>query len=304
LMQAINLLLSDTDQIVYVLGLDREKIAAGLAAKFHELLPFLNEKRDGSKEISGLDFGYSYLEKFIQIPFQVPRPAIQDIAHLLSTLNKDQVGPRNPGATDVSLGVLFETQADSPLVRTIVMAMAPALEFNPRRIKQFINQFRLSAIIASQTGLFGSPRKPEYRTFTPEILGKLLTITLRWPLLIVDAHSNPGLLDELEAAAVARQKPNEKASDAGPESELARYWLGKPALCDLLLVGLDLLLGKVSASQSLEGLDLERYLQVAPAIQSRAKASRGGPSPSPLPTSHEEYNVSPKADDERSSALA
>ena len=171
LMQAINLLLSDTSQVVYVLGLDREKIAAGLASKFHEVLPFLNEKRDGSKEYSGLDFGYSYLEKFIQIPFQVPRPAGRDIARMLSTLNQQKPTTDAGKASEVSPGLLFETQVDSPLVQDIVMTVAPALEHNPRRIKQFINHFRLSAIIASQTGLFGAPRDAKFAVFTPQILG-------------------------------------------------------------------------------------------------------------------------------------
>jgi len=70
LMQAINLLLDDSPRVVYVLGLDREKIAAGLAAKFEKVLPYLIDKRSKTSGYSGLDFGYSYLEKFIQIPFQ------------------------------------------------------------------------------------------------------------------------------------------------------------------------------------------------------------------------------------------
>jgi len=287
LMQAINLLLSDSSQIIYVLGLDREKIAAGLASKFHDVLPFLNEKRGGSTEFSGLDFGYSYLEKFIQIPFQVPRPADPDIARLLSKLNDEKSTGVDEQRSEVSQGLLFQTKADSPLVKDITMKVAPALEHNPRRIKQFINHFRLSAIIASQTGLFGLPRDANFATFTPEVLGKLLAITLRWPLLIADAAGSPGLLEALERDAI--QTPDVKGGEL-PDAvrELVQYWGSKPLLRGLLRVGLAFSGGKpgVTTAFSLARLDLERYLQVAPEIRQRAR--------------HEEYRVG----DQRSSAAA
>jgi hypothetical protein len=272
LMQAINLLLSDSSQIIYVLGLDREKIAAGLASKFHDVLPFLNEKRGGSTEFSGLDFGYSYLEKFIQISFQVPRPADPDIARLLSKLNDEKPTGADEQPSEVSPGLLFETKADSPLVKDITMKVAPALEHNPRRIKQFINHFRLSAIIATQTGLFGLPRDTNFAVFTPEILGKLLAITLRWPLLIADAAANPGLLEALERDAI--QAPDVQGGEL-PDAvrELVHYWGTKPLLRGLLRVGLAFSGGKpgVLTAFSLVRLDLERYLQVAPAIRQRAE---------------------------------
>ncbi|HYO57450.1 hypothetical protein, partial [Archangium sp.] len=43
---------------------------------------------------------------------------------------------------------------DSPEVREVMKRVAPALEFNLRRLKQFLNVFRLSIYIANHTGLF------------------------------------------------------------------------------------------------------------------------------------------------------
>src|SRR5579862_6176203 len=40
-MQALNLMLSEDKHLVFVMGVDREKVAAGIAAKHKELLPFL-----------------------------------------------------------------------------------------------------------------------------------------------------------------------------------------------------------------------------------------------------------------------
>ena len=85
LMQAINLLLSadqpvldqvgfdtkDRAKLFFLLGIDREIVAAGIAAKNVAVLPYLAGGRFSASTPgrSGLDFGYAYLEKFIQIPF-------------------------------------------------------------------------------------------------------------------------------------------------------------------------------------------------------------------------------------------
>ncbi len=270
LMQAINLLLSDSDQIIYVLGLDRERIAAAFAAKFEPLLPYLNDQRSGSPTYSGIDFGFDFLEKFIQIPFRLPIPSTQDIDRLLNNLNGDDHSV--PGTTasiaNVDPGILFDTQNDSPLVRSIVKMVAPSLEYNPRRIKQFINSFRLAAIVASQTGLFGPPRNPStFSQFTPEQLGKLIAISLRWPLLLRDAATMPDLLKDLHSGGTLAS------------GTLALYWHRKAKLGELLAYDMNLgITGVVDSKYSLEKLDLERYLQVSPPIairKTRAATDRG-----------------------------
>src|SRR6476646_7584246 len=75
LMQALNLLISESAPVFYVLGLDREKIAAGLAVKYEKLMPYLSGSTfaKGLSGSSGIEFGYAYLEKFIQLPFLVPQ---------------------------------------------------------------------------------------------------------------------------------------------------------------------------------------------------------------------------------------
>src|SRR5208282_4779114 len=68
MMQALNLLLSDSLEVIYVIGLDRQKVAAGLAAKFKDLTPYLSRSSTtppGSAENGdALEFGFDYLEKF------------------------------------------------------------------------------------------------------------------------------------------------------------------------------------------------------------------------------------------------
>jgi KAP family P-loop domain len=269
LMQAINLLLNDSPRIVYVLGLDREKIAAGLAAKFENVLPYLSDQRAKTPGYSGLDFGYSYLEKFIQIPFQVPHPADQDIERLLDSFNS----PTNPNeqaapqVSNVSPGILFQTRADSPLVKDIVKMVAPALEYNPRRIKQFINCFRLGAIVASRTGLFGPSRNPsKHAAFTPEQLGKLIAIYLRYPILLNDAAADHDLLGRLEQIGL-----NHGEAYA---SDLERYWKSRPMLMELIIHAVEPGVSTVLSHYSLANLDIDRYLRVSPPIATYGHVAR------------------------------
>jgi Cdc6-like AAA superfamily ATPase len=112
LMQALNLMLSQSDQLIYILGMDREKVAAAYAAKDADLLPFLAPastlpetllKENGYGRVVGLDrvvgleYGYAFVEKFVQVPFQVPRPTEDDVRNLLDSLETagtSVVGPQ------------------------------------------------------------------------------------------------------------------------------------------------------------------------------------------------------------------
>jgi hypothetical protein len=260
LMQAINLLISDSPRVFFIVGMDRDKVAAGLAVKYEKILPYLaavsRDRKDainGDKSatqkssdldaLNGLEFGYSFIEKFIQIPFRIPQPAQLGLAKLLDTISP-MLGdtrvplattPSTPGETTPSsappptgpteTGVPADATAapqqasapvvtaeqeerrelirlavtnDSMTVRKIVEMVAPALDYNPRRIKQFINMFRLKALIATETGLFDAPRNaPSHRGLTLPQLGKFVAMSLKWPRLLTDLDEDSSLLREL-----------------------------------------------------------------------------------------------------------
>jgi hypothetical protein len=207
LMQAINLMFGESDQIVHILGLDRDKIAAGIAAKYQNLLPFLQETANSSPYSAAGDFGYAFLEKFIQLPFHLPRVTDREVQRFLANLNGEGDEEANPRSDTAIAGVLFETKVDSPLVKSIVSKMAAPLEYNPRRIKQFVNQFRLSAIIGTATGMFAeqdhniNDPSADLKPLTPEALGKLLVVSLRWPRLLDDVSKFQELFNYMEEMA-------------------------------------------------------------------------------------------------------
>ncbi len=274
LMQALNLLISESAPVFYILGLDREKIAAGLAAKYEKLLPYLSSETSGKTSVgaAGTEFGYTYLEKFIQMPFLVPQPADKDVDKLMDSLGPHAERARNSAPTpELDPGLLVSLSSDSDSVRDVVKMVAPSLDYNPRRLKQFVNLFRLRALLASQTGLFGPARDIQFSPLTFEQLGKLVAIILRWPLLLVDVAARPDLLGLLQTYTWAPKSVREVTS-VSPRDSALEFWLSKRNLIELISFPVES--GQAPSDEDkarfgLHRIDIERFLQVSPMVRGR-----------------------------------
>jgi len=220
LMQAINLMIADDPSVVFILGMDREKVAASLAVKYESILAYLpSENPEIDPEIlarrsasKGLAYGYTFIEKFVQLPFQVPQPSQADFERFFDQLsnitakNQEEIPiAKNQEArkkNELSEKIKLTFERDSSTVRDIIIMVAPALDYNPRRIKQFINVFRLKAYIAYETGLFYEEKTNDHKTIyqhlTLQQLGKFTAISLRWPLLLLDLETDRQLLHKLQ----------------------------------------------------------------------------------------------------------
>ena len=221
LMQALNLLIAQDPRLIFIIGMDREKVAAGLAVKYKDFIPYLQEPRTNSADphgvLFGLEYGYAFIEKFIQLPFGLPRPQSDDLEQMLRSLSSGAAEPVSPpqpwrlwpqklaqklplwlsgrwagksrdsgslglgpGETSsvdeqkrsgsaakttekegrrqrLEIQVANASGKESGRLHQIVLTLAPSLDNNPRRIKQFINLFRLRTFIAAETGLFDEP---------------------------------------------------------------------------------------------------------------------------------------------------
>jgi len=75
--------------VVFVLGLDREKVAAGVAVKYEAMLPYVGagmpDEPSGRLE-AGREFGYEYLQKFVDVPFRIPSPAESEMDGYITKL--------------------------------------------------------------------------------------------------------------------------------------------------------------------------------------------------------------------------
>jgi len=277
LMQAINLMIStELRDIIFILGMDREKIAAGLAMKNADLLPYLNldiAKTSDAKALSprvGLQFGFQYLEKFVQISFPLPKPRIADIdrflkslsgtkaapppdakarrddgEHATALLGKAVAGSEVPGAKEAQseaaiqqFQIQFSTDSDSIL--RIVREVSPFLDDNPRRLKQFINIFRLRAFVAYETGAL------ENGKMTPQQLGKLIAIQMRWPVLAAKYLSDLRLWSSLQSRDF---------NIDGVDSQRLRE------LLNLVPNGSD------NRAWTMDGFDIEAFARVSPSIR-------------------------------------
>jgi hypothetical protein len=308
LMQALNLLVSgDQRGLIFVIGMDREKVAAGLAVKNEKLLPYLYGSQATSKalndrtDLKGLEFGYEFIEKFIQIPFVVPQPAEQNLetffgsvsqpntvnlgrpflvrlgdrlvdwfsgqqygdvrrrkgpvpVRVESTKKEQTEGNVQPEAIKKREGLKLLVTGDSERIQNIVLTLAPVLSNNPRRIKQFINLFRLKVFIAAETGLFDGEE-----ALTLEQLGKFVAITLRWPLLHADLEADGELLKRINDMAFGLKQEG-----------LAAHWAENLELQRAIRAGFKGQLDSQILSGSrwnLQRVNVKRLLQVSPRVR-------------------------------------
>jgi CheY-like chemotaxis protein len=280
LMQAINLMIStNRKNIVFILGMDREKIASGLAVKFESLLPYLYPQAPRSADWktvmpeTGLQFGFDYIEKFVQLVFTLPKPRPVDIDRFLKSLAADRpsgsqpsdgqtrretvghgnrsVGPSalSPAPEAASASPAFQVRfsTDSDDLRAIATKISPFLGDNPRRLKQFVNVFRLRGFIAYETGILG----PGKLTF--QQLGKMVALQMLWPVKMAEYFRN-GLLSSVLAT--------------NSDSLLAP------------LIGLGV--GVMGDDWSLESVDLQEYFRVSPVVRTVDLDSVAPPAAAPV----------------------
>lgn len=232
LMQALNLMMSGKQpNLVFILGMDRQKVAAGLAVNHKDVLDYLRaadrERPDSEpREYYGLLYGYTFIEKFIQLPFAVPEPKEEDVEQYLLDLSRPPVvgehprlgwwaqvwvrvrtrlrGTRreqwslrrkagvpkpSPATEEHRERIRLAVTKDSESFRSVVKSMAPWLGNNARRLKQFVNLFRLRVFIAVETGLLDDG------ALTLAKLGKLVALELVYPLFVAALENDQELVE-------------------------------------------------------------------------------------------------------------
>ena len=152
LMQAINVMIGEGNPLIFILGLDRAKVASAIAFKFHEIIPYLDPTFETDIRSRGiLRFGEDFLEKFIQLSFRLPvssneQQARRFVDSLIAGDSSSDPG-RKPAseASQANLptesarrALRIESGAESERIRDIVMVVREVLDYSPRRIKTFL----------------------------------------------------------------------------------------------------------------------------------------------------------------------
>jgi hypothetical protein len=229
IIEAINILL-DAKHCVFILGMDTQSVSASIETKYKDLCTHL--KTIGDSE--SLTLGRRFLEKIVQISFRIPTADSEAIQLLIdANLDKlqQEVKTRPPteqvqeaeklieeerreGATleEASETVAARPDTDreavrlaqqevfarsfdeSREVRQALYEAVPQLGFNPRKVKRFINMFRLQALIANRRGLLESGE------VELSLLAKTLIISIRWPDMFSGAIIDREFVTKLQEA--------------------------------------------------------------------------------------------------------
>jgi len=282
LMQALNLMMSDHPNLIFIVAMDREKIAAGLAAKYKDVVPFITLTDDKqSTTIAAVDYGHKFMQKFVQVSLRLPRPdakralqmfGVKGPQHIDSSkrLEEENISRRNePQHTTSSTTSapsnskpLFKrvavtelvAESDADVLETVLPIVVDMLHRNPRRIKQFVNQFRLQSLVGFGIGLFrDSDDRPA--SLTPLLLAKLLALQMEFPQLARDLSANPQLLWQVESKVTNRGDIS--------QSELSELWGSIPAVASLLAI---------PESDSFRNRDLLAVLDIMPSVPASVPA--------------------------------
>lgn len=188
IVEAINLFL-DSQYCVFILGMDMNTVGIGIESNYKNVSELLTNK--------GQRLGRLYLEKIVQLVFPIPVPNKADLQKYI----KHSLGQKDSDALD-DPGKFKRLQ----IVQEIVANMSPYLEHNPRRIKRFINVFRLQVIIAREQG---------YIKYDSQLndLGVWLELAVRWRQFVKDIILNPDLDDQLVEIVSLQRREGELTID-------------------------------------------------------------------------------------------
>ena len=142
-LEAIKLFL-DAENCVFALGLDQEVIARGIEMKYKEL----GAKQDSDNQQKFTIEGVRYLEKIIQLPFQIPPVEQNDMDDFVHSLSSNWPHEECPKIFAVGLG-------DNPrqikrTVNTFLMLWKLA-DKRKAKLQERVKPIRLAKIVAIQT---------------------------------------------------------------------------------------------------------------------------------------------------------
>ncbi|WP_263373325.1 KAP family P-loop NTPase fold protein [Granulicella aggregans] len=262
LLQSMLTLLSSAPRIGLILGLDRDKVAAALAAKQEKLLPYLYNVDARDTFAVGMQYGHRFLEKFIQLSYALPVPRVSG---LKAMINPDVKPPEElfpPSQKSAKAIQIVNGEDDSGTLNQCIDMADAVFDHNPRNVKQFINAFRLQTFIANETGLLGSTGATRVgAALTLPQFAKFVALCTRWSRLVEAVIAKPNLMKALEDAAWKRSStyavPGETPMETGMPDEV-KSWLKDGHLVALLCFGGQA--GEFSIAQ----LDFRRLSEIVP----------------------------------------
>jgi hypothetical protein len=242
--ESINLFL-DSEQCVFVIGMDTTAVIASIETKYENLFKQIQRERPGI-----VSAGRLFLEKIIQVPIHVPSTTATGIDNLVQGIIGSGIrpiqepgssGPLNSGGTnpiavagtpsastqggngattsETTTGPLSHSQTEQAIkvnrasysreeVRNAIIFGTSLLSVNPRQVKRFINLFRLYIYVANEQKMF---EEEQQVGLTMTRLAAWVAWSIRWEALVryLSAEiqlSESGLVDLLLKIATSLEK--------------------------------------------------------------------------------------------------
>ena len=231
IIEAINLLL-DAQYCVFIMGMDMRTVAGSIEAKYKDLLTYLGTTDAPGELTLGQRFLEKIIQITFHLPradtnvvqsfidtiligtkenigSSSSSAKVQEVAQLIVAEQRGGIKPLDAAAervmqtrSDISEVTLVKAKEeiraksfdDSQVVQDVIREVAPFLELNPRKIKRFINLFRLQALIANRRGLL------ETEVVKLDVLAKWIVITSRWPSIIEALLDDKDFIKRLKEA--------------------------------------------------------------------------------------------------------
>ena len=227
IIEAINVLL-DAEHCVFVVGIDAAMVSCSIEAKYKDLGEHLATINDPTNLPLGRRFLEKIFQITFRIPaapeealaylaeatltgapseFRHPgttRESISEIARLvqeeqqrgvsieeaMEAVVTERGGLDEEARVQVQREVFAASFEELEEVRQAILGAIPYLGSNPRKVKRFMNLFRLQAFIANQRGLV-------HEVIHLPLLANWLVLTIRQPGLIEAISSEPDFLNRL-----------------------------------------------------------------------------------------------------------
>jgi hypothetical protein len=235
--EAINQLL-DSEYCVFIIGMDSSVLSRSIQAKYKEIQPYF----DNGDYASRIGLGRHFLEKIIQIDFRVPQPDKSHIADFIEyqlgrnltkedpprdqqvaesliqaeqragkTLDQARLAVQEdfpdlePVIQDAVESVEIRAFDDHPEVEKAIKEMASYLSYNPRRIKRFINMYKLQALIAYERNILG-------KSISLSNLACWVTIGMRWQEFINSAIKDTRIISQVRLDILKLEQIKDKTA--------------------------------------------------------------------------------------------
>jgi prefoldin subunit 5 len=301
----LNLIKEGRSNVIFVVGMDRNTVAAAVNVNHEAILPYLYqsagdhpEEIDEGQEIdpqerenqtSYTSFGHQFLDKFITLPFHVPRPKPSEATELLSSPADPTDEHQETAIDSIDVDVLDDIFAP---IDGMYQEIISSLDNNPRKIKKFRNLYKLQSVLANEREVLYEPEEDsEFGTdyVTPIQLAKYVALSIRWPLFASMFRGNPGIVEDIEQFETGRIEWESMSLEA-------RYWYQTSDLVELLLY--DVRKGDATKNSSLSATSIENLTRITPPTDASPQGSLD-PSESSMRENREDTDIDPKDLSER-----